>query len=104
MTKPGMVLGAFERNVMDKIDMKRRPSAEYRDELEGVNMEQGFVVLATRNEHRFFRSFHRTEDLAQIAMRKTIDADALSVSAANVVFATNGNLRYWDTIGRNAAR
>lgn len=64
-----------------------------------MDMEHGFVVVAARNEHRFFRSFHGTEEHARNALRKTVDLDALTISKADVAFAANGNVRFWEMTG-----
>lgn len=58
--------------------------------------EHGFVVAAEdRSGCLFYRSFHRTVEIANQYLRRTIDADKLRVVEAIVIFGNSGNVRRW---------
>ena len=61
-------------------------------------MNSFFVIAATRNSNLFLVSFYESMELANKAMCKTIDADALQIVPAQIQFAKNGNVRLWRSI------
>jgi hypothetical protein len=59
----------------------------------------GFCVSAHRYHGQVLISFHETKQSAVAALATTIDCDALCVIPGKVVYASNGNVRYWEAFG-----
>lgn len=64
---------------------------------EEMDLQQGYAVSAQRYHGVTLKSFHETAAQAQGALRRTVDADPLQVVPAQICYAANGNVRYWNT-------
>ena len=63
-----------------------------------MQTKNGYVVAAGKlGKGWFFREFHAQYEAAEQAMRAMIDVDALCVIPADVNFASNGNVRAWNS-------
>lgn len=57
-----------------------------------------FVVAAMRGDCLTLKSYHSSLDLAEKALNKSIDSDALYVVKARMLFAKNGSIRFWSSL------